>query len=94
MAKASVHSPGGHPYVFKYVRANHLRHEKAARKAVKALKCLLLRPSRTTNRAEHIGLRELFGANTPLMITYMLREDLKVLCSHQDLDEAKGIREG
>ena len=74
-------------------QANALRHDKAARKVVKASKWLLLRSPRNTNRAQRVRLQELFDANTPLMIAYMLREDLKALWSHRDPVEAKGFWE-
>ena len=38
-------------------------------------------------------LQELSDANTPLLIGYMLREDLKALWSNRDPDEARGFWE-
>ena len=64
--------------------ANRLRADRAARRLVKGSRWLLLRNrENVTREADRVRLRELLAANRALMITYVLKEDLKELWSYR-----------
>ena len=62
--------------------ANRLRADRTARRLVKDSRWLLLRNRENVPReADQVRLRELLAANRALMITYVLKDDLKELWS-------------
>ena len=64
--------------------ANRLRADRAARRLVKGSRWLLLRNrENVTREADQVRLRELLAANRALMITYVLKDDLKELWSYR-----------
>ena len=64
--------------------ANRLRHDKKARKVIKASRWLLLRNRRNIDRPEdRVKLAELLAANRRLMSVYVLKDDLKQLWAYR-----------
>ena len=63
--------------------ANRLRADRTARRVVKGSRWLLL-PNRenVTREADQVRLRERLAAIRALMIAYVLKDDLKELCSY------------
>lgn len=59
--------------------ANRLRHDKPARRVVKRSHWLLLRNPVNLKDAEQVRLAEVLEANQPLMVVYVMREQLKAL---------------
>lgn len=60
-------------------QANQLRHDKPARKVVKSSRWLLLRNRENLDRCQRVQLDELLEANQPLLIAYLMRDELKRL---------------
>ena len=60
-------------------QANRLRHDKPARKVVKRSRWLLLRNRANLQDEQALKLEELLQANQPLMIVYVLKDQLKEL---------------
>ncbi len=64
--------------------ANRLRADRHARRLVKGSRWLLLRNrENVTREADQVRLRELLATNRALMITYVLKDDLKELWSYR-----------
>lgn len=70
-------------------QANRLRHDKPARKVVKRSRWLLLRNRANLKREQALELEELLQANQPLMIVYLLKDQLKELWYAPSEAEAK-----
>jgi len=68
--------------------ANRLRHDKKARKVVKASRWLLLRNRQNVKEGDLLRLQELLEANRNLMTVYVLKEDLKQLWRFHCVEEA------
>lgn len=60
-------------------QANALRHDKPARRAVKQSRWLLLRNPENLDERQAADLNELLAINQPLMITYLMKSQLKQL---------------
>jgi transposase len=60
-------------------QANQLRHNKPARKAVKRSRWLLLRNRNNLRQDQSAQLEELLALNQPLMLVYIMKEQLKGL---------------
>lgn len=60
-------------------QANQLRHDKPARKAVKRSRWLLLRNRNNLREDQSAQLEELLALNQPLMLVYIMKEQLKGL---------------
>lgn len=58
-------------------RANELKEDKKARKAVKRGRWLLLKNKTNLNDEQQVKLKDLLEANTPLSTVYLLKEGLK-----------------
>jgi transposase len=64
--------------------ANRLRADRHARRLIKGSRWLLLRNRQNVTReADQLCLRALLAANRALMVTYILKEDLKDLWSYR-----------
>lgn len=59
--------------------ANQLRHDKPARQVVKRSHWLLLRNPTNLGHTEQVRLAEVLAANQPLMVAYVMKEQLKAL---------------
>jgi len=75
-------------------QANKLRSSATERKLIKGSRWLLLRNRDNLKPEQEIQLRELLGCNQDLMITYVLKDDLKQLWSFTDIDEARQFWHG
>lgn len=75
-------------------QANKLRSSAAERKLIKGSRWLLLRNRDNLKPEQEIQLRELLGCNQDLMITYVLKDDLKQLWSFTDIGEARQFWHG
>lgn len=64
--------------------ANRLRHDKPARRVVKRSHWLLLRNPAGLGSQERIRLQEVLAANQPLMVVYLMAEQLKSLWNARD----------
>lgn len=69
-------------------QANALRSDKAARQVVKRSRWLLLRNRENMEQEQEIKLDELLKANQPLMMVYLLKQQLKELWYAPDEAEA------
>lgn len=69
--------------------ANRVNSDKKARKAIKSARWLLLRNRDNLKRPEdHVRLDELLAANQPLMVTYVLKDELKQLWALREETQA------
>lgn len=69
-------------------QANALKNDKSARQIVKRSRWLLLRNRENLERQQEIKLDELLQANQPLMMVYLLKQQLKELWYAPNEDEA------
>lgn len=60
-------------------QANQLRHDKSARKVIKRSRWLLLRNKDNLKEEQRLKLNELLAINQPLMMVYVLKDQLKDL---------------
>ncbi|WP_041717035.1 ISL3 family transposase [Alloalcanivorax dieselolei] len=60
-------------------QANKLRQDKPARRVIKSSRWLLLRNRENLDRRQTVQLNELLDANQPLLMAYLMRDELKRL---------------
>jgi len=60
-------------------QANRLKHDKSARQVIKRSHWLLLRNRENLQHAQAVRLEELLAANQPLLLVYLMKDQLKSL---------------
>jgi transposase len=69
-------------------QANALRDDRKGRRIIKSSRWLLLRNAAHLDANRQIALRELLQANRPLAVVHLMRDELKALWQHRDLEHA------